>query len=395
MTVAAEESAPLLRYPLHRQEDYGATIEFVVQRIKAEYDEEDAILKAPSIGYSVTPRDKPTAPAAPAAPAAPVVGVSEFYEQRAIASRAVYDDAVAPSTSAPVVTDNTPVGNGESIPKFNDRTKQLRQSKEPDEKTRISLYLPAGLAFSDGVSYENTDIGIFGVAAEKAMAQGQGAASAVKSIFDGVAQLKGTPAGRAQVAKLFQTALAATIPGEGVSAGVSGTLRVRANPHTRILFGSVTPRTFEFAFTFLPASLKEAEAVHNIIKIFRTEVYPEGIAKIDNTYFGYKYPDTFGIRFMYGGKEIQDAPKLLDCYLQTVNTNYNPTEMAFHKLQTVNEEEEDAGKIKFTEITMTLSFAEERTLFKQDILDLYSRGTSIGYNVTPRDKPTAPARGGI
>jgi hypothetical protein len=53
------------------------------------------------------------------------------------------------------------------------------------------------------------------------------------------------------------------------------------------------------------------------------------------------------------------------------------------------------GKIKFTEITMTLSFAEERTLFKQDILDLYSRGTSIGYSVTPRDKPTAPARGGI
>jgi hypothetical protein len=68
MPVAAEESAPLLRYPLHRQGDYGATIEFVVQRIKAEYDEEDAILKAPSIGYSVTPRDKPTAPAAPAAP---------------------------------------------------------------------------------------------------------------------------------------------------------------------------------------------------------------------------------------------------------------------------------------------------------------------------------------
>ena len=105
-----------------------------------------------------------------------------------------------------------------------------------------------------------------------------------------------------------------------------------------------------------------------------------GIAEADNTFFGYRYPDTYQIKFLYNNDEIKNAPKIIDCYLQSVNTNYNPNEMAFYKLKkptTVNGEEgEGDGDVKFSEITMSLSFIEERTLFKQDI-EAHYRGERL------------------
>jgi len=228
------------------------------------------------------------------------------------------------------------------------------QTQERDDATEISLYLPAGLSFNDGVSYDNVNIGMLGVAAE-AIAKGGDilgtTAEAVKDFASNLSQGSGSSAG-----KIAQARLAGSL-GEEIGGAVSGALRVKENPQTRVLFGSVPVRTFEFAFQFLPTSLLEAETIIKIIKTFRTELYPEGIAKIGNTYNGYNYPDVFKIKFLYDDKEIEDAPKLLDCYLQGVQTNYNPSQMAFFK---------DG---KFSEITMALSFTETRTLFRQDIVN--------------------------
>ena len=231
------------------------------------------------------------------------------------------------------------------------------------------MYLPAGLVFNDGVAYDNVNIGLMGLAAERDMQSNRNALESVAALGDTIGQLLKGQAGK-EMARIVQQGAASQIS-EGIGGGMSGALRVKANPHTRVLFGSVPVRTFEFAFTFLPTSLKEAEAIHNIIKSFRTELYPMGIAEADNTFFGYKYPDTYQIKFLYNNDEIKNAPKIIDCYLQSVNTNYNPNEMAFYKLKkptTVNGEEgEGDGDVKFSEITMSLSFIEERTLFKQDI----------------------------
>jgi hypothetical protein len=255
---------------------------------------------------------------------------------------------------------------------------QVKHHKKLDESTRIRLYLPAGLVFNDGVTYDNVNIGLMGLAAERDMQSNRNAAESILALGDTIKQLLKGQAGK-EAARIMQQGAASQIT-EGIGGGMSGALRVKANPHTRILFGSVPPRTFEFAFTFLPTSLKEAEAVHNIIKSFRTELYPMGIAEADKTFFGYKYPDTYQIKFMYNDEEINNAPKIIDCYLQSVNTNYNPNEMAFYKLKkptTENAEDgETDGDVKFSEITMSLSFIEERTLFKQDI-EAHYRGERL------------------
>ena len=225
------------------------------------------------------------------------------------------------------------------------------QSTERDDATEISLYLPAGLSFNDGVSYDNVNIGISGTAKEAVITSGgDGSGGATKDISGDLIEK-----GSSGYGNLAAVKLASLFSGE--PGAISGALRVRENPQTRVLFGSVPVRTFEFAFQFLPTSLLEAETIIKIIKTFRTVLYPEGIARVGGTYLGYNYPDVFRIKFLYDGKEIEDAPKLLDCYLQGVQTNYNPSQMAFFK---------DG---KFSEITMSLSFTETRTLFRQDIVN--------------------------
>jgi hypothetical protein len=286
--IGGNKQAAEMRYPIDRQEDYGATVEFMVHRTESNLLGED------------------------------------------------------PKT----VSGKNVNGEHPDIKPKDPRT--------PDENTKVTLYLPAGLAFNDGVTYDNINIGAMGAAAEGFIKDG----GTVKAGADAAADLlKTLSGGGAQEGGKLAQAKLASFAGEGIGGAVSGVLRVKANPHTRVLFGSVPIRTFEFGFTFLPSSLKEAETVIKIIKSFRTELYPMGIAQVGETYNGYAYPDMYDIQFLYKGKEITDAPKLLPCYLQGVNTNYNPSQMAFFK---------DG---KFTEITLALSFTETRTLFKQDIIE--------------------------
>lgn len=290
--VGGNKQAAEMRYPIQRQEDYGATVEFMVHRTETNSTGEDPKAKTSKNVAGEHPDIKP---------------------------------------------------------------KALRT---PDEDTKVTLYLPAGLAFNDGVTYDNVNIGIMGVGAEALtgiLTSKDPKAAARQATMNLGKGLKGS--GGKEAAKTIMTSVASIFGTEGVGGGVQGTLRVKANPHTRVLFGSVPIRTFEFSFTFLPSSLKEAETVIKIIKSFRTELYPMGIAQIGETYGGYAYPDMYDIQFLYKGKEITDAPKLLPCYLQGVNTNYNPSQMAFFK---------DG---KFTEITLALSFTETRTLFRQDIIE--------------------------
>ena len=286
--IGGNKQAADMRYPIDRQEDYGATVEFMVHRTETDTAGED-----------------------------------------------------------PKVVSGKHVSGEHPDNKRKD-------PRTPDENTKVTLYLPAGLAFNDGVTYDNVNIGAMGAAAESFIKGGGTIEAGAEAVGDLIKTLSGK--GAQEGGKLAQSKLA-SFAGEEIGGAVSGVLRVKANPHTRVLFGSVPIRTFEFGFTFLPSSLKEAETVIKIIKSFRTELYPMGIAKLGETYSGYAYPDTYDIQFLYKGKEITDAPKLLPCYLQGVNSNYNPNQMAFFK---------DG---KFTEITLSLSFTESRTLFRQDIIE--------------------------
>ena len=222
---------------------------------------------------------------------------------------------------------------------------------------QVSLYLPAGLQFRDNVQYENFDLGGAGAGAEAALKSGSGALAGL--VEGGLSTLSAGLKGAANkdLAKLGAVKLAMKGPDE-----VAGAFRsaggVTTNPNTRVLFKSVALREFSFAFKFLATSAREAEEVKEIIKLFRTELYPstidipvaEGTSKIS---VGYRFPNKFQITVEYDGEEI--ATRIKPCFLRDVSVTYNNTSMSMH------------GDGNFTEIEMSLSFQETRTLSRKDV----------------------------
>ena len=229
--------------------------------------------------------------------------------------------------------------------------------KSPQRTNRqVSLYLPLGIQYRDNVAYENMDLGASGGAAELAMKSG---ASALAAMIDTGAQtlaagFKGS-AGSA-LTTLGATKLLAKVPGLGNELGGASKLagRVTTNPNTRVLFKQVNLRQFAFTFKFIPTSQKEAEEVKQIVKFFRTELYPEDIKLEEfNVSVGYKFPNKFAIDVVYDGEEV--ATKIKPCYLRDVGVTYNNTAMSMHS---------DGN---FSEVEMTLSFQETRTLNRKDV----------------------------
>ena len=223
---------------------------------------------------------------------------------------------------------------------------------------RVSMYLQLGLQFRDNVAYENMELGAIGAAAQIGFESG---ASAIGKMIDagmqtlsaGIRGGAGEAATSLGVVKLMQK-----VPGFsdelGGAAKVAG--RVTTNPNTRVLFKQVNLREFSFTFKMIPTSAKEAEEIKEIIKFFRTELYPEDI-EIDiggsKLSVGYKFPNKFAIDVQYDGRNV--ATKIKPCYLRDVGVTYNNTAMAFHS---------DGN---FSEVEMTLSFQETRTLNRRDV----------------------------
>jgi hypothetical protein len=95
------------------------------------------------------------------------------------------------------------------------------------------------------------------------------------------------------------------------------------NPNLELLFEKPTLRPFTFNFRLSPRSEKEAGAVKNIIKFFKT-----GMAPIyDPKDLFLKAPYVFKIRYHYGSKLTEDHPginRIKMCALQSCVTDYTP-----------------------------------------------------------------------
>ena len=220
---------------------------------------------------------------------------------------------------------------------------------------KVSLYLPVGLQYRDNVAYDNMDLGGMGAGVESGLKSGSGAISAL--IDGGLKTFQNALAGSANknAAKVATVQLASALPDE-IAGAFRSAAGVTSNPNTRVLFKSVGLREFAFAFKFIATSPKEATEIKEIIKLFRTELYPENInLPIDgsNISIGYKFPNKFQIEVQYNGEQV--ATKIKPCYLRDVGVTYNNTAMAMHS---------DGN---FSEIEMTLSFQEARTLNRKDV----------------------------
>lgn len=217
----------------------------------------------------------------------------------------------------------------------------------------VNLYLPQGVTISDAVGYENTDLGLLG----------SGIAFAAKDIYERgstkglqtLTDVAGSLSDKVMTnlfgpeAKAIGAALAEGFIGSAVAAGTG----VTANPHRRSIFKDVALRQFAFNFIMIPQSPEEASVSEEIVKFFRTNLYPEKLAGGA----AYKFPTKFIIQFTYKGEQV--ANKLLPCYLTSAQTQYNPRSTSFHR---------DG---RFNEIGLSLSFQEETTLSREDIEDGY------------------------
>jgi hypothetical protein len=219
----------------------------------------------------------------------------------------------------------------------------------------IELYLPQALQFTDGVAYQDFDLGPAGEAIRQGIMGGEGIVRAVQKGINNSAQSftsllkKGIASDVATVAAV-RTAQRFGQTGEGAVSSATG---VAVNPNKRTGLRSVNIRRFRFTFKLIPTSLPESLRIKSIIKFFRSELYPEQIA-INGIPVGYRYPKKFEIELRYNGQRI--ATKILPCFLETVDVVYNPSTMSFHP---------DGN---FSEVDITLGFVEERALVKQDIV---------------------------
>jgi hypothetical protein len=248
---------------------------------------------------------------------------------------------------------------------------------------KCDLYVPQAMQINDTLQYETPALGAMGAGALAAAQAGQGlvsaTAEAVSQGLKGVGDLVGALTG-GEVSRLGAVRAAQLQPSAGISGAVSIAAQAALNPNIRTMFRGVNLREFTFQFKFIPASYDESLEVRDIINFFRYHAYPEEIVAPNSTIpLGYEYPDMFRIKVFskVNGRYIQTGTRIKDCYLRSIATTYNPQASTYHY---------DGMP---TEIDLTLSFVEHRTLSRGDIekpgsgIDVDLEPTKRGSKFTP------------
>lgn len=216
---------------------------------------------------------------------------------------------------------------------------------QPIREKQVELYLPQSIQFPDKVEYENQDLGAVGAA-----------------IADGGDKELALPTeslGNSDVQKQLLTNIISKFSDRAGNIARARS-KVAPNPNTRALFKQVGLRQFQFSFKLIPTSETEAENIKEIIKLFRTELYPEDIPfRVGEQVLslGYKFPNRFQVEMTYAGKTI--GPKIAPAYMDSFLTNYNSTGPAFFIGQ--------SGNPQFSEIDINFTLTESKTLSRKSI----------------------------
>lgn len=215
----------------------------------------------------------------------------------------------------------------------------------------MELQLPqGGLKYSDGMNFENADMGIAraamvsGVDNDLANQMGEKIGDFFSNIGDGETRRKG---------------ISAIVGMAGNNVGQANS-RIRPNPNTRAMFKSPNIREFSFDFKMIPVNSKEAKTIRDIVKRFRKHMYPERVFT-GKTKIAFYYPSMFKIEIFLGADEkFEVEPKIKPCFLKALNTNYNGSTPAIMA--------EKGKNFSFAETDLSISFTEEVTLDQADIM---------------------------
>lgn len=228
---------------------------------------------------------------------------------------------------------------------------------DPENPTVIRIYMPQSLVVNDDISYNQENLGTRGLVATGALNNGAGIVSAIgNAVAEGLESVFSLATGQItkETANVAAARISQRIPSAGLRAAASTALQTGVNPGTRMIFDRPNIRQFTFQFRFIATSAAEAAQVENIVKSFRTEMYPETVNLAEGIPAGYKFPNLFEISFKFLNSNAR-FPKIQLAYLRSCQVNYNGSQMAFH------------ADGQPTEVDMTLIFQEYRALSKQDI----------------------------
>ena len=218
------------------------------------------------------------------------------------------------------------------------------------------MYLPAELNFLDGSNVNNVELGIFGSLLANGLGSGdQGVISSLASaVGDMTASIVDFAKGGVDQELFAIAAGRMTQASSSVNSAVTSSLGVTPNPNIRAIFQGVNPREFALAFEMHPKSREEQISAKNVIKYFRTGLYPESI-RAGGISAGFKMPNKFQLTFKHGENNI--AFKFKNCFLISVQTTFNGQNMAF------------TPDGNFSRYLINLTFREEQTIDKQDVME--------------------------
>ncbi len=212
--------------------------------------------------------------------------------------------------------------------------------------SQVNLYLPQGVQYADKVEYENAELGALGAAG-----------------VDFTDETLALPSESLKNKEVQNSVISSVTAKLSETAGQVARARTRTspNPNTRALFKQVGLRSFAFQFKLIPVNEDEANLIASLIKLFRTELYPEEIP-FDvgdlSLKLGYKFPNRFKIEQIYDGA-LSTAQKIEPAYLDSFTTNYNTTAQSFFKGKD--------GKPYHSEIDIAMTFIESKTLNRESI----------------------------
>ncbi|MEC8882317.1 MAG: hypothetical protein VX737_03460 [Pseudomonadota bacterium] len=201
----------------------------------------------------------------------------------------------------------------------------------------IALYMPPEVTLSDNLRYNDVEIGAMALGAEKFIGQVT-TASAMDQLLTKETGMNLLETGMDTMKDLGMRAIvgAANILSGG-AAGLQIERGIVATPHLELMFEGVTRREFNYTFTMTPRNETEAFTIKEIIKIFRTAMYPDYAFGSASASAGKKsgggggalatrymnFPDVFEIQYNYRGtgkNNFLPQPKI--CSLTKCDVTY-------------------------------------------------------------------------
>ena len=221
----------------------------------------------------------------------------------------------------------------------------------------VAIYMPQSVKVGYTQNYDSdTETGLAGVAEATGVdiMNAQGAADKFEAAMQGIV------GGVATQAK--------EILGEFVSlAGMGDPVRfaakragVAVNPRNEAFYSSPTQRTFSFDFDFWPRNPKEAQAVEDIIAIFKYNSAPGFADKTQQSVF--TIPNYWRISYMYNNGINPHLNRIGACFCTDVQVDYAPD----GQFTTFDGELSEGGGVP-VHTKMTVSMLEDRIITKQDI----------------------------